>query len=44
MTLSRKDIPKVRELLLDAIEKIATRVQASPSEELMCLNLDWFTV
>ncbi len=44
MTLSKADCEKVRTLLLAAIESVAKVVDPSPSEELVCLNIDWFKV
>lgn len=44
MTLSRADAERVREILIDAINRIDKIVEPSPSEELMCVNFDWFRV
>jgi uncharacterized protein (TIGR02147 family) len=44
MTLSKKDFEKVRAQLLAAIGEVGKVVDPSPSEELVCLNLDWFRV
>ena len=44
MTLSKKDVQKVRALLLDSIEQVGKTVDNSESEEFYCLNLDWFKV
>lgn len=42
MTLSQKDCEKVRALLLATIESVGKIVDTSPSEELVCMNIDWF--
>jgi uncharacterized protein (TIGR02147 family) len=44
VSLSRKDIPKVRERLLDAISEIAKTIENSGSEELVYLGMDWIKV
>lgn len=44
MTLSEKDLEKVRNVLVATIEKVAAVVDPSPSEQLACLNIDWFIV
>jgi len=44
MTLSRSDVEKVRAHLISAIEGTAKIVDPSPSEELYCLNIDWFRI
>lgn len=44
MTLSKKDVQKIRELLIESIKQVDRIVGPSPSEELMCLNIDWFKV
>lgn len=44
MVLSKKDTLWVRDQLIDLISKINSRLKDSPSEELMCLNIDWFPV
>lgn len=44
MTLSRKDVGLVREKLIQFIEEINSIVDPSPSEELCCLNIDWFSM
>ncbi len=43
-TLSKKDCDKVRKKMLIAIEEVEKIVDPSSSEELMCLNIDWFKV
>lgn len=42
MALSKDLVPKIREELAQLIQKQTKRVADSPSETLMCLNLDWF--
>ena len=44
MTLSKADAEKVRALLLAAIESVGKVCDPSPSEELVCLNIDWFRI
>lgn len=44
MTLSQNDAERIQALLLKAIEDVGQIVDPSPSEELYCLNLDWFRV
>ena len=44
MTLSREDVAKIRAVLIDAIETVMRLNTPSPSEELHCLNIDWFKV
>lgn len=44
LTLSKKDCEKVRMRLLSAIEDVGKIVDPSPSEDLMCLNVDWFKI
>lgn len=44
MTFSKKDYEKIRSLLVAAIADIAKVVDPSPSEELACLNIDWFRI
>lgn len=44
MTLSKKDVALVREKLIQYIEEINSIVDPSPSEELCCLNIDWFKI
>lgn len=43
-TLSIADAEKVRARILKLIEDIGKIVDPSPSEELRCLNIDWFKV
>jgi uncharacterized protein (TIGR02147 family) len=42
MSLSRSDVPKVREAALEFISKACEICDPSPSEVSYCLNLDWF--
>jgi uncharacterized protein (TIGR02147 family) len=42
VSLSKKDIGTIRQVLLDAIEKCSSIVQESPPETLAVLNIDWF--
>ncbi len=44
MTLSAKDVLKVRSLLADLVQKTDEIVGPSPSEKLYCMCLDWFEV
>lgn len=43
-TLSVEDAVRVRNMLLQIIADIGKVVDPSPSEKLMCMNLDWFSV
>lgn len=42
MSLSEADARKIREDLVQLIQRQTKRAAASPSEKLMCLNIDWF--
>lgn len=44
LTLSRTDFDRVREILLEMIDKIYGIVKASPAEKLSCLNIDWINI
>lgn len=44
MTLSGETARWVRRELVDTIQKIVTEVRDSKSEQLSCLNIDWFDV
>lgn len=44
MTMARTDLPRVKEVLIRAIKEIDGILDPSPSEELVCLNIDWFKV
>lgn len=41
-TIGKSDIPKVRKILMDAIEEAFKVIDPSPCEEALCLNIDWF--
>ena len=42
LTIGQSDVPRVRELIIQFIEQVFKVVDPSPSEELLCLNIDWF--
>lgn len=44
MTISKKDRDWIREQLVQLIRVVTDRVRDSKSEDLYCLNVDWFTV
>jgi hypothetical protein len=44
MTLSKADVIRVQERLLEVIEEAGEIVDNSDPEEFMCLNIDWFKV
>lgn len=44
MTLSKADAELVREMIVKLLESIDKVIEPSPSEELRCLNIDWFEV
>lgn len=44
LSISKNDLPKVREILSDSIKKISKLVNDSPSEELACLIIDYFKI
>jgi hypothetical protein len=44
MVLSLKDIEVVREKLVKIIKETTEIARESSSEELFCLNVDWFKV
>lgn len=44
VTLSRRDVLRVRELLAELCEDVRSVVDRSKPEALYCLNLDWFEV
>ncbi len=44
MALSRSDVEKVRGLLSATIQQVVRAIETSPSEELACLNVDWFKI
>lgn len=41
VSISRKDISKIRSILLDAISESAKIVDSSPAEEIVYLGIDW---
>ena len=42
MSLGRKDAEKIREVLVQAVERAVGIMRPSPSEVVRCLNIDWF--
>jgi hypothetical protein len=44
MTLSAKDALKLREMVVKFLESVDAVIEPSPSEELHCLNVDWFRI
>lgn len=44
LTISTKDAPKVKEILLRAVEEISKIVENTDAQQLSCLNIDWFKV
>ncbi len=44
MTISRTDAEKNREMIVKFLEALDPVILPSPSEELRCLNIDWFKV
>jgi len=44
MTVSKKDVEVIRTKIIKLIEDVGNIVDPSPSEEFMCLNIDWFKV
>lgn len=44
MTLSLRDMKKIKELLVAAINQTDEILKPSPSEALVCLNIDWFKI
>lgn len=43
MTLSKKDAAKLRALLVDFVESVHQTIEKTDPEELMCLNIDYFS-
>ena len=41
VSISKKDVPKIRTILLDAISDIAKLIELSSSEEVVYLGIDW---
>ena len=44
MTLSHKDALKIRQMIIEFIQSVNKVVDPSPSEEIHCMNIDWFVV
>lgn len=44
MTLAKADAVRIREMIIQFLEKVDQVMDPSPSEELHCLNIDWFKV
>lgn len=44
ITLAESEIGEIKKLCLDFIQKVSKRVAKSPSEKLVCMNVDWFRV
>lgn len=44
LTLSKSDAARVREMLIKCIDEVDKVIDPSPSEELRCLNIDWFRI
>lgn len=44
LTIAKKDREKVREVILQCIEKINSLIEETDAEELSCLGIDWFDV
>ncbi|WP_413576129.1 TIGR02147 family protein [Bdellovibrio sp. HCB290] len=44
LTLAESDIPEVRKMCLELIQKVSKKVAESPSDRLACINIDWFLV
>jgi len=42
MSLAKKDIEKIREVLAKAIQSSLEICKNSPAEEVVCLNIDFF--
>lgn len=43
-TVSREDMDKIKEILLQSLQRVDKVIGPSPSETLVCLNIDWFEV
>lgn len=43
-SIAREDFLKVRELLSQTIQKVSQMVEASPAQEVVNLNVDWFFI
>lgn len=44
VSLSKKDFEKIREEMIEFIQRFLKDVHASPAEEVACMNLDFFWV
>ena len=44
MTLSKSDSAQIRKMIVAFLEKLDPVIEPSPSEELHCLNIDWFKI
>lgn len=42
LTVSAEDALKIREMIVQFLEKVDKVIDPSPSEEVRCLNIDWF--
>jgi uncharacterized protein (TIGR02147 family) len=44
VSIAKKDIPLVREKLVQALDEVFKVIDPSKEEELACLNIDWFKI
>lgn len=44
LTLAKSDLGEVKKMCLDLIQEVSKKVSKSSSENLACLNIDWFQV
>jgi len=44
MTISASDALKIREMIVKFLETVDAVIEPSPSEELHCINVDWFRI
>lgn len=44
LTLAKSDLGEVKKMCLNFIQEVSKKVSKSPSENLACLNVDWFRV
>lgn len=44
VTIGKGDIPKVRKILMAAVEEAFKVIEPSPCEEALCFNVDWFRI
>jgi len=42
LTISKHDAVRIREMIIQFLEEVDKVIDPSPSEELRCLNIDWF--